>query len=480
MNFIVVMNDTLRPDHLAAYGNDWTHTPNSARFAESAFVFDTCWVGSFPTIPNRTDLFTGRYGEPLHPWLPLAYSEMTLPEILRENGYVTQFMCDTPHMIQGGHNFDWPFHGWRMFRGNEVDRYGMDSDPIELPFKDVSKVQPKVINKSLCQFMRNARERVNEEDWTAYQTYQGAINWLERNREHEKFFLWIDCFDPHEPQLPPQHYVDLYDPGYTGEKYVSHIKDPSLLSEAEMKNALAQYAAGCTFVDALFGRLLDAVDRLGLADDTTIVWLSDHGTHLNEHGKLFSKGCQWDEVARTVHMIRVPGLESEDRLPQLVQPADLAPTLLELAGLDIPGNMQGASYLDLLKGGEWNVRDVAISGPGQRIGPAGRQAGSITARDKRWRLIDSPIKEHRQLFDAENDPGQLVNVIDDHPDVVERLHQAIVDFVKSHDAQPQIERIWETGDPGDMTGYVPVRPGCERFHAYFAHILNSGVVPEEE
>jgi len=92
MNFVIIMNDTLRPDHLSAYGNERCHTPSFGKFAETAAVFDKCYVGSFATIPNRTDLFTGRFGEPIHPWLPLSFNEITLPEILRENGYVTQLI----------------------------------------------------------------------------------------------------------------------------------------------------------------------------------------------------------------------------------------------------------------------------------------------------------------------------------------------------------------------------------------------------
>jgi len=81
MNFIVIVNDTLRPDHLSVYGDTWCQTPNAMKFAQTAAVFEKCYVGSFATIPARTDLFTGRFGEPIHPWLPLSFNEVTLPEI---------------------------------------------------------------------------------------------------------------------------------------------------------------------------------------------------------------------------------------------------------------------------------------------------------------------------------------------------------------------------------------------------------------
>jgi len=479
MNFVVIMNDTLRPDYLAAYGNDWCVTPSSARFAETAAVFDNSYVGSFPTIPNRTDLFTGRFGEPFHPWLPLDYGAVTLPQILRENGWATQFLCDCPHLIQAGANFDYPFNAWRVFRGNEVDRYGMDSEPVIMPFGDLSKTVAEHVATRQAQYLRSARERVHEEDWTCYQTFQCAVNWLERNRDHEKFFLWIDAFDPHEPNIPPGKYVDLYDPGYTGDVYLTHVPDPSKLSEAEIHNVKARYAASVTFMDRCVGRVLTAIDDLGLADSTCVVWLSDHGTHLNEHDKILTKNCAFNEVARTVLMIRTPGCEASagQHLSDLVQPADLAPTLLDLAGLPVPDAMQGSSYLSLLRGGEWAGREVAFSGgPGQRIGVHGEGnfRFAVHARDRRWILLGAPHPRNRVLYDAENDPGQTADVAADHPDEVERLHAATIDFLKSHEAQPQVVRLWETADPGDLTGCRHTRPGFEHYAGYWDHIYDAG------
>ena len=474
MNFVIIMNDTLRPDHLSAYGNDWCHTPNFGKFAQTAAVFDKCYVGSFATIPNRTDLFTGRFGEPFHPWLPLSYNEVTLPEIMRESGYVTQLICDTPHLVNGGHNFDWPFHAWEFIRGNEVDRYGMDSDPVQLPFRDASKVNARTVNKSLCQYLRNVRGRRTESDWVTYKTFHTAAAWIERNRGHEKFFLWIDGFDPHEPTEAPQHYVDLYDPGYDGDVFLSHVPDPSKLTEAEVHNIKARYAGSVSFVDRCVGMVFDALDRLGLADNTCVVCLSDHGTHLDEHGSVLSKRCSFTEVAETVHMIRTPDrLAAGQHFPELVQPADLAPTLLELAGIDTPDPMQGRSYLPLLSGQPCAVREVAISA---NTPNAHQPSATITARDQRWQLQDQPDPAKRVLHDLQEDPGQTRNVALENPDVVEGLHAAVVDFLKTHDAQDQIVRWFETGGPGDMTGYVAQRPGCERFHAYFQHLWDSGTL----
>ena len=477
MNFIVIMSDTLRPDHLRPYGNDWIHTPTAERFAQEAAVFDRAYCGSFATIPNRTDFFTGRWGGPFHPWLPLAYGETTLPQLLGENGYVTQLICDTPHLIQGGHNFDYPFHAWQFIRGQEVDRFGMDHDPIDLPFKDSSKVNCALANKSLCQYMRNIRGRRHEEDWAGYQTFQTAVDWLARNHKHEKFFLWIDGFDPHEPPWPPQKYIDMYDPEYDGDAFVKHgiLKN---VTEREAQHLARRYAASVTFEDRNVGRLLQTLDDLGLAEDTCVVWVSDHGTHLAEHGRILIKHHGYEEVARIVYMIRAPQAKARGtHLQNIVQPADLAPTLLDLAGLPVPERMQGVSLAPLLGGTEMETRKVAITG---NIKPCGWDPDlPIRACDGRWALIDYVDPAKWELYDLQTDPEQLTNLAQENPDEAKRLHQTVLDFLREHETPPVMLRCFETGDPAQHTETVCARPGYEDFKPYFSvQLLNSRVLPE--
>jgi len=478
MNFVVIMNDTLRPDYLSAYGNDSVHTPHSAEFAKTAAVFDHAYVGSFPTIPNRSDIFTGRFGEPFHRWLPLSYNEVTLPELLRENGYVTQLICDTPHLINGGHNFDWPFNAWEFIRGQEIDRYGMDSDPVTLPFKDRSKSPAKQINISIAQYLRNIRGQRLEEDTVTYRTCQKVIGWLERNASHEKFFLWVDAFDPHEPNWPPQRYTDMYDPGYTGDIHLMLVPDPTKLTAAEIDNVVARYKASVTFSDRCFGRIVQTIDDLGLSENTCVIWMSDHGTYLNEHGHILTKTCEYEEITRTVLMIRAPGGETAGRrFNELVQPADLAPTLLEMAGIPPIEQMQGESFLPLLKGEPCQIRDMAISSIG--MNNIRSKTHPIVARDARWAFIDRPDPAGRELYDMAADPQQTTNVAGDHPEEVARLHEAVLEFLRTHDAQPQVMRLFQDGDPGDMTGYVGPRLGYERYRFYVRHLLNSEIVAED-
>ena len=105
MNFIVIVSDTFRYDYVGANGNDWIKTPELDSFSRLAVNFDRCTISSFPTIPTRTDWFTGRYSFPFHGWQPLDPQATVLAQVLREAGYVNQLITDNPHLLNGTPHF---------------------------------------------------------------------------------------------------------------------------------------------------------------------------------------------------------------------------------------------------------------------------------------------------------------------------------------------------------------------------------------
>lgn len=137
MNLVVICIDTLRYDYLACNraqavaGGVPVQTPNFDAFAAEAVVFDNAYAGSFPTIPHRTDVLTGQFGRPFHEWLPLGFDPGTLPAVLGDADYATYLVFDTPHLVNGAHGFDYPFHGWHFVRGNEVDQHIIDDSSQE-------------------------------------------------------------------------------------------------------------------------------------------------------------------------------------------------------------------------------------------------------------------------------------------------------------------------------------------------------------
>ena len=207
MNVIFIMNDSLKKDHLGLYGNEWIKTPNLDRLAESSAVFDRAYIASYPTVPNRTDLFTGRYGFPHRGWQPLEPQDVILPEILGAHGYTSMFLADTPPLVQDGFNFMRGCSGWDIVRGHHTDRW--ITDPI-IPTPWPAPTHKLKTLRNMLQYLRNRAHWRYERDYVAPRTLAAAIDWVERNHTLDSFLLWVDMWDPHEPFDPPPADLKLY------------------------------------------------------------------------------------------------------------------------------------------------------------------------------------------------------------------------------------------------------------------------------
>jgi len=264
MNFIFIMSDSFRFDLLECY----THirprlrtrarvieTPNLDRFASQSTIFDCNYLGSYPTVPNRKDIFTGQLRR-FNRWAALKDDEQTFISELRKAGYVTQMITDTPHTVKTNFNFARDFNAWDWVRGQEGDHYNCDVEPLQ---GDVDKFR----HSGLPQHKANVRllGRRYENECFCAQTFSRGAQWLERHYQSRKpFFLYLDTFDPHEPWDAPQWYVDYYDPDYRGEdfNYPIYAKCGAYTKE-ELNHIRAMYAAEATLVDRWLGHLLETV-----------------------------------------------------------------------------------------------------------------------------------------------------------------------------------------------------------------------------
>jgi arylsulfatase A-like enzyme len=470
MNLIVVCIDTLRYDHLGCNGNDWIHTPNLDAFSRQAAVFDHAYTGSFPTIPHRTDTFKGRFGEPLHPWLPLGFDPLTLPALLGQAGWATYLVFDTPHLINGGHGFDYPFHGWHFERGNEVDQHIIDDLGPDRPDMYAAQYNERVRRMTYPQYVRNNRGRRLEAEWPSPRIFKAAGDFLELNRHRERTFLWVDSFDPHEPWDPPDHYVALYDdPGVDRDCPMMGWEPLEVLSEAELRHVRAHYAGEVTMVDRHFGIMLDRLAATGRDADTVVIVTCDHGTNLGAHGRLSKGGPIYDQVGRQVLMVRGPGVQP-GRRGALVQPADTMPTILDWFGLPVPETCQGSSFKVALDDAAAGHRAVAVSGAA--IDVAAADEAYLTVQDERWCLIDRPDPAGRELYDKQADPGEEHDVIADYPQEAGRLHEALLAFLCQHQAHPALVRWFAEGTKGDTSDYRHRPPYLASFQPYFALALD--------
>jgi arylsulfatase A-like enzyme len=476
MNIILIVSDTFRRDYLGCYANNWIHTPNIDHLAKESVVFDRAYAASFPTVPNRRDLVTGRFSFTYSDWGPLPLEEVVLADVLREAEYVTMLIADTPHILKDGYHFDRGFDGWKWIRGQENDRY--NTAPLDYSFPcNTDKLRSPYV--TVKQYLRNVSQRRYESDYFVAQTMTEAAKWLEHNRKHERFFLYVDTFDPHEPWDPPKSYVDLYDPNYQGEEVIYPVYGPcDYLTSEEIRHVKALYAGEVTMVDRWVGFLLRKIKGLGLWDNTAIIFTSDHGFYHGEHG-LIGKSIitssahgltqLYDEVTHIPLMIRVPGIESR-RCEALVQPPDLMPTVLELAKAKIPKTIQGKSLLPLLKEDSPTWRDFAVTSPSIIHGPVAGQRISVITKDwffiycgqidealrelsaeRKIKIVDGferlqmivGEKPKNELYYLPKDPTQLKNVFDENIEVASNIHAKLVKFLESVKTKEDIMRYWK-------------------------------------
>ena len=475
MNIVLIIIDTLRYDHIGANGNDWIHTPNMDRLAARSWVFDRNFTASYPTIPHRTDVMMGKHGAPFYPWRPLRFDAVTLPEVLAESGYCTQLIHDTPHLVNGGHNFDWPFHAWTFLRGAEVDRPWIDSSQTEFPENwgpdplfDIAPQSVLAQDRTVLTYARANRKRKRDEDWNAAQLFLTACQWLRDNADRDRFFLWLDCFDPHEPWDAPPDFVRRYDktPGYDGriDPRAFVARNDESMSVKAKERVKACYAAKVSWVDRWLGELLDTLAETGLSENTAIVFTADHGTRLGEDSR-FGKGYPVREpVGHTPLFITVPGGET-GRSDIIVQPQDIFAVVAGLAGIPVPEGLDSHDVLSIARQGTQGARAIALAGMGADGWRDRLQDVLFTAFDADWCLELTARPENCRLTRY----GSQEEVSSAHQDVVGALHTAaiaeierrgadpsLVSWLQGHDEAdfPQEARFWDGWPgPGGFTHY---------------------------
>ncbi len=465
MKVIVIMNDSLRRDHVNAYGipapwrrpghedEPFIETPNLDRLAQESALFERCYIASYPTVPNRRDLFTGRWGFLETGWEPLRSDDVLLAEVLGEAGIVTQLFFDTLPMGSDGYGFRRGFDGWDWIRGQHGDQWITAPHPIELPClpHQIRGDLPK-----MRRILRNSFSRRYERDYMAPKTIHAAMDWLEDNHTHEDFFLWVDTWDPHEPfDPPPYDYARYANPTYDGQEIIyPQYGRTDYLTEEELNDIRARYAGEVSMVDRNVGYLVEKIHALGLDDEALIIHLSDHGYLMGEHdllgkpgdllGNLYEPSCHVDM------MIRHPqGLGAGERLSALVQPPDVMPTILDFFDVNVPDTVQGQSLLPLLQGEMDTVHQATISGrfiyePMEGVsdtsvefdGMAGARSEvcARTVTTERWSYICAPYDMPSELYDLWEDPTQTENLIAERQDVAEKMHSILIQFLEEHGA----------------------------------------------
>ena len=392
MNVILVILDSLRKDHVGAYGNGWIKTPNLDALAKESLRFTRPYPESIPTIPARRAIHTGLRTWPFRNWNPpegetfmpagwqrIPEDQTTLSEVLLNNDFNTVLLSDTEHLFKASMNFQRGFRVYDWIRGQERDRY---HPTMKVPEEEVEKRVVPGNSRSMVdkvrQYVANTAQRESEEDWFAPRVFTMASEFLRTAEKGQPFFLVVDCFDPHEPWDPPQKYISLYDEGYNGpEPIVPEYSDAGWIGDRELERMRALYSAEVTMVDRWLGKFLDDLDSANFAQDTLLLLLSDHGVALGEHnatGKPF--WALWPELTDITFFIRHPeGKGAGQTSDYYASTHDVAPTILGFLDIEPQNPMDGQDLSVLLDGEQprsgstspWAT--TTTSGPGTRATP---------------------------------------------------------------------------------------------------------------
>lgn len=465
MNIIVIIADTYRYDNIFPLGANAVGGPHLEAFAQQGVSLSNFFIGSFPTIPQRTDFTTGRVGWPWYPWQPLPLSGRNhLPRLLRDHGYVSQLLGDCPHLIKA--RFDLGFDGFYHLPGQEGDTYFLRMN------RAIQESMPPAKTRSGSHFLdRNLpdlhrwtnRYFEREAETFAFRTSMVATEWLEENYRHAPFFLWVDFFDPHEPWDPPEYLVRKYDDsGYAGPPMLHpNYGRSSDLTASELRNLRAHYLAEAYIVDRGVGRILEKIEDLDLFRNSIVVFMADHGMSIGEHERTGKSNINqgdtrywpiYPEVAHCPFIVRAPGLDAGRIVSSYIQPSDIMPTLAELANLqlDPPDPIHGTSFAPQLRGQEsMTQRDFVVSSTFLRAQNGAIASTSVTPVVYTDQWIYAPINADGQvgLFDRQADPMAETNVAAGHATVAREMQEMLHDYMDQLGAPPEV-----------MTAVQPLSP----------------------
>ncbi|MGA8112524.1 MAG: sulfatase-like hydrolase/transferase, partial [Actinocatenispora sp.] len=440
-NILFLCTDQQRFDAVRAAGNDEIATPALDRLAAQGVLFENCYVQAPVCAPSRASLMTGRYLHSHGLWangVGLPDTERMFTRELADAGYdcglVGKFHLEScfggrtePRHDDGFRVFRWahdPYpgssenHYHRWLRSTRPELYEAANDPSSPVTFDTMPTE--------AHYSR----------WIGNET----VEFLTSGREQNRPFCFVaNFFDPHHGFGAPKEYTDRYDPASLSrpvtrpgelddkppilteashESYAGHARGYTTYSEQELQEVKAAYYAMVTLVDDEVARILDTLEEQGLADNTLVVFTSDHGEMLGDHQLMLKGPMMYDCAVRVPLIMRWPDvLPAGERRAEFVQWIDLAPTFLAAAGLPPLRRGQGESLLGLARGetGAW-TRDWALCEYRNSGHPYDPAVHTTMLRHDRWKLIahhGAPATDRErtgELYDLVDDPRELENL----------------------------------------------------------------------
>lgn len=432
-NVLWIVADDHAPYVAGTYGNKVVRTPHIDAFAARAVRFDRAFCCSPVCTASRQCFLTGRYPRSIGVTQlasALPDSERTLAHELGDAGYRTaafgkmHFNSNLKHGF--GERLDLEeFHAARVRRGRQAMPAGVRVQPPWRPFKDPA---PVWLNSACLPF-----DYVEADTGAVY--FAAQAERFMRQEADKPFFLVASFYEPHSPYNFPVEYRGRHDASqFTAPKLGPQdaaqvplvFKD---MTDAQKAGSIAAYYTSAEFLDRSIGRVLEALDRSGRADNTLVVYLADHGYMLGQHGR-FEKHCGYDPAVRVPLIVRLPGgVGAGTHSAALVQTIDLVPTVLELCGLPVPSRVQGKSLVPVLNRRAARHRDhVAIEYSENAdgyirtdrwkfiycAGTRARKDGYVAANPTPGRTVS--------LYDLEADPEEMTDLAS-RPEQAKRVEE---------------------------------------------------------
>jgi len=440
-NLICIVSDTLRADYLGCYGNDFIHTPNLDAFAGESVVFDCAHPESLPTIPFRRGLHTGRRAYPFDNYNPVRWDNVYLPgwqpmdnnkdclaENLVEAGYYTGFVSDVPHYFVPGMNFTRGALQWEFVRGQAEDKW---RSPATASAKDLSKygdpdqLQRQFPRGRALRHVANYVHIHSDEETTTAKIFRWAMDFIEDNRNVQPFYLMIDCFDPHESWEAPESYLEMYaHPDYKGRTFLSTVYGPGrdVYTPEEIEHIKAHYCGLVSLVDNWFGRFMAKLRRLGVLENSLIVFTSDHGTNFTDNPEGIIGKPHYSLYPGVMHIpliVRFPeGIGAGQRFDNLINNVDATATLYDYAGVGMDKlNLDGQSLKSLVFDGQRNEREYLTC----------RYGDTVWYRDREYWVIIDVKGNPRAVFDIQADPNCGNNILSESGEVVSKAWELILE-----------------------------------------------------
>jgi arylsulfatase A-like enzyme len=432
MRLLLVDVDSLRPDHTGPYGYRRKITPNLDQLAAKAVVFGSCYCSDSPCLPSRAALSSGQFGIC--------------------NGVVGHFGRAARFRLPAGH--DHPAD--RPLLGGHLGNHGLYTASVSC-----------FAERHLAYFfLGNFRESIrpsqslgNDED--AQDVNRAAFRWLDQRGREDNWLLHVNYWEPHTDYVEPLEWMQKAGeagppPGWPDEKAIAAHQDiygprsatdlhagygrksprPATMPDAirnrrDFVHLLDGYDGEVMYWDHRFGQLLDKLAELNILEETAIIVMADHGESLGENGSYGEHGLANEPTHHVPLIIRWPGLTTglaaeQRRCAALLYSFDLGPTLCDLLGLPTPSGWHGQSFAPAVRGEPYAGREMLFLGQGAHtFQRAVRTRTHLYVRTLHTGCIRT---EPEELFDMAADPFETASILDQRPDVAEKLRAAQSDW----------------------------------------------------